>query len=280
MAPHFAAALAVLVLHHPPTDRVTTSGAPASQSIAHGSATGLAPATQLPPPAVTSETAQLALETFLGPSSPISSLAWHTPTGDNTVLQAYAPGVLLAEVDRASGEVRQVVFEGALTSAVDRLSQDEASHVASQFAANHFVGFSSLTPETSGLIDHGVFKEFRFTWTMKDGNAWLPTSVTVGVNIDSGTVTSFVGRHRSVSVGSTPSVAADTAVASAKALIDGESSVTPPTLKIVIDDAGQDLLVWELSVTKVFPPNVAYVPLQKLVWVDAISGTARTVAST
>jgi hypothetical protein len=103
--------------------------------------------------------------------------------------QTHISGVGLVEVDAATNEVDEVIFDGRLQSAGrTAIASAEARNTAEGFARQHFRGFDGLTLRGSSSVNHGTFREVRIDWQAGRGAAWLPTRVTVGVNAATGEV--------------------------------------------------------------------------------------------
>jgi hypothetical protein len=193
--------------------------------------------------------------------------------------QSHVPGVGLVELDATTQEVDEVIFDSQLTgSTAHRISEASATAAAEAFARQHFTGFDGLVERSDTYVDHGAFQEYRTTWQARQGEAWLPTAVTVGINSDTGRAAYYWSRRVPLTLTSTTAqVTAAAAKAAAIAVVHTAGAVaSEPNLEVVLTGAGQRL-VWVTEVRGARSAGVQ-MPLYEVAWTDAQSGSTNIVA--
>jgi hypothetical protein len=229
--------------------------------------------------AVPSDNRTLAVAHWLGvgsvPASPwtvISDIA-------GSRYRSHVPGVGLVEVDAHTLEVTEVIFDGQLVgSATHRVEQASAVTAARSYAATHFTGFSALSQRRTTYVDHGTFQEYRVTWQAHHGDAWLPTTVTLGVNSDTGRIAYFSSRRVALTLGGTTAqVTSAAAKAAAIAVVHTAGVVaSEPSLDVLLTNGAQRL-VW-ITEVRGTPTSGVHMPLYDVVWTDAHTGSTTIVA--
>jgi hypothetical protein len=205
--------------------------------------------------------------------------AWRPVTGAaGTRYQAYLAGVGLVEVDAATDEVDEVIYDSQLQSGAGKavVPTGQATSTAAAFAQQHFAGFDSLTQQSATLLDHGSFREIRIQWQQRDGEAWLPTELAVGVNAATGHVAYFWSERVPVTINTVPAVTAAQALAAAGQTAPGLAVVSGPDLEVHVQGVQQHL-VWVTRLAKQYTSGV-HVPDNRVVWTDAQTGASREVA--
>lgn len=127
-------------------------------------------------------------------------------------------------------------------------------------------------------MDHGAFEEYRFIWQARTANAWLPTQVTVGVNSRSGAVAYFATERVPVETPPAARINANQAAALALAVAGPvhQTVKATPELHVTVM-AGRQQLVWVVPITT--SDKAPHLSRAQIVWVDAVTGVARTVAA-
>lgn len=162
------------------------------------------------------------------------------------------------KVDARTGEVLEMtrldhlVSSGAAGARLDTLGADAA---AEQFAANHFLGFSSLS-----LVDRTVAARpdgsqlFTFKWALpaSESGAELPTSVSVSLASASGEVVWYLAQREAVSINVEPAIGRDLAISTAAVLVDraGRWDARKPTsvrLQVIFNAENRQQLVWAIT---------------------------------
>lgn len=196
------------------------------------------------------------------------------PAGESSVRQAYLPGRGLFQIDAASLEVTQAIFEPELSRrGTDRtLEQTAASDAARRFATSHYSDFSALTERSVEHVDHGIYDEYRFRWQLRRGQAWLPDSVTVGVNSATGRVATYFSERKPATISVTPRVSAKDAQRSAMQATRLTESLRPshPVLEVRVV-RGVERLVWVTEIETVSTGGM-YIPDYEVIWTDAVTG--------
>lgn len=248
---------------------LASAGAAAATFQVHASSTAV----------VSPDSRAVAVARWLGVAA-IPRSAWSLVTDPaGARYQSHVPGVGLVELDATSQEVDEVIYDSQLTgSAGHRINQADAVAKAGGFARQHFAGFGGLSQRSATYVDHGAFQEYRTTWQARQGNAWLPTATTVGVNSDTGQVAYYWSRRVPLTLNSTTaqvSAAAAKEAAIAVAHTAG-AAASDPNLEVVVTTTGQRL-VWVTEVRGT-PSARAQVPLFEVAWTDATSGSTYIVA--
>jgi hypothetical protein len=246
----------------------------AGLAVAAGYQAHAAPSVPVPPDART-----LAVANWLGTNTTLHDQGWRLVTDVvGSRYQSHVSGVGLVEVDAATKEVDEVIFDGRLQSSPGRstVSATQAHDTALSFAQGHFRGFDGLTLRDSSSLDHGTFREVRVEWQARSGQAWLPTKVAVGVNAATGQVAYYWSERVPLRVSATPSVAAATAIQRAQETAPGLTVTSGPTLEVTIR-SGEQHLVWITELTRVYATG-AHVPDYRVVWTDARTGLTQIAA--
>ncbi len=200
---------------------------------------------------------------------------------DGSRYQGQVEGSGLFEVDATTGEVKQAILENELSSpvAAGSISKATANAIATSFAREHFRGFEALSAREAEYVEHGDFREYRFLWQGRAGEAWLPTSVTVGINAASGRVAYYLAQRLPARISSTSRISKEAARLSALrvAAIPGPSQSTDPVLEVVTIGRGMQRLVWATDVSTA-PSPVPHVPRFVSVWTDTVTGVSEVVA--
>lgn len=132
------------------------------------------------------DVAERALERWLGTAT---NGQWQSVSdSDGARVESYRPGSGLFEVDKASGRIAEAIFENEITDGTATLTEELAVRNAREFADRRGENLADLEFRNAEFVDHGTFSEYRVTWQARQGGAWLPSRVTVGVNAASGRV--------------------------------------------------------------------------------------------
>lgn len=225
------------------------------------------------------DVAERALERWLGTATngqwqPVSD-------SDGARVESYRPGSGLFEVDKASGRITEAIFENEITDGTATLTEELAVRNAREFADRRGENLADLEFRNAEFVDHGTFSEYRVTWQARQGGAWLPSRVTVGVNAASGRVIYYSSDPTQAEAGSEPSITAQEADRSAMRLLDGAGwrQQAEPSLEVVIDETGSDRLVWIHELAREQSGGV-HVPEAVVIWTDARTGQAAIQAQT
>jgi hypothetical protein len=230
------------------------------------------------------DTAQAAVERFLGVQSlPRGNWVQRTTPGGSR-LHAAIPNVGTFEVDLTSDTVTEAVIDGSVMAdgggKSETVTMQAAEQTAAQFARAHAPEFSNLTQREESLVDHGAFKTYLFTWQEKQGLAWVPTYVQIGVNPSANLVSSYATESVPVTIGTTPSVSAAQAQQDAiEGHLVGQVSAQSDGLNVAVDPDGSQRLVWIFELTVVHQGQyVGLAPGDHVVYVDALTGSVQQVA--
>lgn len=220
---------------------------------------------------------------WLGRSSlPASSWKLLSDASGASFYRSLVPGVGSVDLDADTLEVRQVIFDVQLHgSASHRIADGAAISTARQFAGGHYAGFASLIERSVAYVDHGVYQEYRVTWQARQGDAWLPSSVMIGINADTGSLAYYWSRRATVAVSTTPAISADTARTSAAGLAGvSPSTLAAPTLEVVTSArTHSQSLVWVSEIHDASASNGRlHVASFDVVWTDAQTGSSQVVA--
>jgi hypothetical protein len=161
-------------------------------------------------------------------------------------------------VDARTGEVLEMTrLDRLVSSGTDgaRLDTLGADVVAEQFAANHFLGFSSLS-----LVDRNVAagpdgsQLFTYKWALlaSESGAELPTSVSLSLASASGEVVWYLAQRESALINVEPAVGRDLAISTAAVLVDRAArwdARTPSSvrLQVIFNAENQQQLVWAIT---------------------------------
>jgi hypothetical protein len=158
---------------------------------------------------------------------------------------------IVAEVDEATGQVRMFLDNAAMpTSTVVKLTRDEALAAANVWLATHGVSTSGLSPTTT-LLDHGSSQEYEVVFQGRVDNARIPHSVSVSIDPGTGAVYAFVLFAHPFVTPPAPRLTADQAAAAARVEEqDPGAKLTATDLAIDFDTAGNQILVYELDLTR------------------------------
>jgi len=200
-----------------------------------------------------------------------------TATGQR--YDADVAGVGIVQLDATTKGLAEVIYDSRLGgSAGPEISSSQAVGTARAFAAGHADAFTSLTARPVEHMDHGAFEEYRFIWQARTANAWLPTQVTVGVNSRSGAVAYFATERVPVETPPAARINANQAAALALAVAGPvhQTVKATPELHVTVM-AGRQQLVWVVPITT--SDKAPHLSRAQIVWVDAVTGVARTVAA-
>ena len=191
--------------------------------------------------------------------------------------QTHLSGVGVVEIDAATNEVDEVIYDSNLDSLPGATVDDSrAQATATTFARARYSGFDGLVSRGATLVDHGVFREYRAVWQARRGNAWLPSQVTVGVNAATGEVAYYWSRRVAVTVSTDPAISAASARHSAEAIAPGLTITAGPDLEVTVSD-GHQQVVWVTELTHQYTSGV-HVSDHRVVWTDARTGVSQIVA--
>jgi hypothetical protein len=212
------------------------------------------------------------------PSSSVSLDGWRhvdTATGPRDV--ATVVGLGLVQFDARTHEVDEIIFSKRLDINTGRLDDPQiAQATAAAYAARHYRGFSELAALPAQTIDHGSFTEYRFQWQQRLAEAWTPNGVTVGINARTGAVAYYYADRIQVRVATTPRISSDQARENASA-VDARLLIGQPELRVELI-GGTQAICWVVPLQQ--PPMAApHVPQDKIVFIDALTGQVRRVAT-
>lgn len=244
----------------------------AGLAVAAGYQAHAAPAASAAPDART-----LAVANWLG-SGTLHDQGWRLVSDQaGNRYQTHISGVGMVEVDAATTEVDEVIFDGRLQSASRAaIATAQAQSTAEGFARQHFRGFDGLTLRGASTEDHGTLREVRVDWQARHGAAWLPTKVAVGINAATGQVAYYWSERVPLRVSAVPAVSAASALQRAQAVAAGLTVTSQPSLEVVVQ-SGQQQLVWMTELTRTYSSGV-HVADYRVVWTDAQTGSTRVVA--
>lgn len=209
------------------------------------------------------------LANFLGVAMP-SNAKWRAVDGvGGKEYEANLPDVGYFHVD-ASGLVTLGVFALSTRQApASVVTIDRAQVSATSWAQAHHLDLSRLTLRQTSMSDRGTFTEYDFRWQAKEGLAWLPTFVDIGIN-GSGQISDFVHEAVRTTIGTSPHISAAGALKQAQAAAPaGVKLVGSPELEVVVRRDGSEELVWVYSYSR---SNGNFVPILGSATVDAQSG--------
>lgn len=253
---------------------------PAKYYPAGGLRVGAASASVAQAGTASSDTRSLSLSRFL--NRPVAASTWSTVErlGGARHL-SIIPGLGMFELDRTL-EVREAIFEKELSSPANQVAVRiaDAGSVAEAFARSRFHGFDALSIRRSESLDHGDFREHRFEWQARSGEAWLPSRVTVGVNAVTGRIAYYSSDRAVVTVPTTSDITPEAARASAltaSGLEEEDAVVSEPFLAVVRSTTGRQRLVWITEVSG-RPQATIHLPTYRVMWTDAATGTSEVMA--
>ena len=219
---------------------------------------------------------------FLGAASSddVQLVSWEsveTATGERIVSEVAGEG--LVQFDPASHEVNEVIWSARLSGATGPLvEQLDAVRAAQSYAGSHYLRFEDLVMRSVETLDHGAFAEYRVLWQARDGEAWLPSQVAIGVNARTGQLAYYFSERVDPQVDTTPLTTAAQASAAALevAAVGPGATAGAPELTVVVE-GGRQSLQWVVQVRAPHQaePHIVSAPI---VWVDAHTGVARVAA--
>lgn len=219
-----------------------------------------------------------AVASWLGTSTTLHDQGWRLVSDAvGSRYQSHISGVGLVEVDVATNEVDEVIFDGRLQSTGRAaVATAQAQGTAAEFAREHFRGFDGLTFRDTSTADHGTLREVRVEWQARHGAAWLPTKVAVAINASTGQVAYYWSERVPLRVSATPTISAASALQRAQATAAGLSVTSQPSLEVVAQSSHQHL-VWITELSRAYTSGV-HVADYRVVWTDAQTGSTQVVA--
>lgn len=183
-------------------------------------------------------------------------------------------------VDGDSGEITEATLPSATsdTAAKQPVSETQANLIATKFAQTHFDKFDQLSAHEDGqgigaVGAHGQDRTHQFRWELRspDTGAWLPTFVSVGVDLETGQVTSYFAHRTDYRGPTTPKIDREQAVQIALAEAHKDPELAGAKAGQVELQAGpvegQDRVIWFVGLD-----NVSEHALVRHFFVDAITG--------
>jgi|SwirhisoilCB2_FD_contig_31_16128854_length_1639_multi_3_in_0_out_0_1 hypothetical protein len=183
----------------------------------------------------------------------------------------------IAEFDATTHELDEVILSHNLSGSTGPMLRRMDALRTAVGIGDDFDGFPRLSPRHAELIDHGAFAEWRFQWQERFGLAWAPSTVVVGINARTGALAYYWSMRDTVRVPSSARVTAATARQKALQVAGIPGARTArPVLEITDENRHQEL-VWIVRVIDRNPrPHISD---DKVVWVDAITGSASVHAT-
>jgi hypothetical protein len=263
-----------------PSPAAPTGAAIGSATAASPTESPLATTTETPPtpsgespnssatpltPAITEEQAIAAVQAFAPNASGLRV------TESDTVSSGRSYRVqstdIIAEVDQATGQVRTFLDNAEMpTSTTVKLTKDEALAAASAWLAARAVSTGGLSPAVT-LMDHGSTQEYAVSYQGRVNGARVPHSVNVSIDPATGAIYAFVLFTRPFVTPPAPRLTSgEAAIAAREEERDPGAKVTSTDLAIDFDAAGNQVLVYELDLTRT---DGFYAKVQ----VNALTGT-------
>lgn len=183
-------------------------------------------------------------------------------------------------VDGDTGEITEATLPSATSDNMPKqpVSVTEASLIATKFAQSHFDKFDQLTAHNENHLGgrvgtKGQDRVYQVRWQLRspESGAWLPTFVSVGVDLETGQVTSYFARRTDYRGPTAPKIDRDQAVqiALSEAHKDPElAGAKAGEVRLEADTVeGQDHVTWFIGLD-----NVPEHALVRHFSVDAITG--------
>ncbi len=200
----------------------------------------------------------------------------------NRVYRVHGPTVA-ANVDAHSGEVLSLLFTTdslSASSAARKVDSAAALATAKAFASVRSVATSGLD-ETVQFADHGERSEFVVEWIHRVNGVIVPDYRLVGVDASTGEVWRFLNVSRPYADPGKPAVQQAAAEAAARTILTDATGVKADSaeLRVTFTQAGEQRLVWQVSLSGIADGTTADVTSHWFVEVDAMSGAATLLAT-
>jgi hypothetical protein len=227
-----------------------------------------------------------------------SYVVQHTPGAPNSLYPAQyylsydgssATAVRSAAASPSGSIVRahDAVYAAQLAARGSRaVAKAAARATARRFALAHVQDLAAYERRTAVFEDHGSFKSYRFVWQMRRGKAWLPASVTVGINATTGAVAFYHVNQKRYDGPTSPRVTAAqarTAALRVAGIPPQWARVRAPRLELIRAN-GRFRLVWITEIrgtgaSASLGSRRVSLPTYRVMWTDARTGATTLSAS-